>query len=61
MQKVVVILVLLFQGFTAQSQFKTDTSYTVKSTYDKLIKKYSFITIAHSEKNAIVDEKYNII
>jgi acetyl esterase/lipase len=61
MQKVVVILVLLFQGFTAQSQFKTDTSYTVKSTYDKLIKKYSFITIVHSEKNAIVDEKYNIV
>lgn len=61
MQKVVVILVLMFQSFTAQSQFKTDTSYTIKTTYEKLIKKYPFITIAKSEKNAIVEEKYNIV
>ncbi len=37
------------QGIIAQS-YSVDTSYTVMSTYDKLIKKYPFIKIAQATK-----------
>lgn len=45
------LLVLLFvsQGIIAQG-YSVDTSYTVKSTYVKLIKKYPFIKIAEANK-----------
>ncbi|WP_281232906.1 alpha/beta hydrolase [Flavobacterium gelatinilyticum] len=50
MRKIVFILVLVSCALRAQ-QFRVDTSYTVKSTYTKLIKKYPFITIPVLDKN----------
>lgn len=46
------ILLLFSQGIIAQKRYNIDTSYTVKSTYDKLIKKYPFIKIAQANKGA---------
>ena len=53
-----VVLILLWFSFTvnAQSTYSVDTSYTVKSTYNKLIKKYPSITIPVIDKNENVDQ-----
>jgi len=41
---------LLFSVFmSGQSQYKIDSSYTIQKTYEKLIQKYPFITIAKSQ------------
>jgi pectinesterase len=61
MQKVLLILTLLLQSLTAQSQSKTDTSYTIKSTYNKLIKKYPFITIPERKSNIDVQERFDLV
>lgn len=61
MKKVLFILVLLFQGLSAQSQYAVDTTYTVKSTYNKLIKKYPFITVAQAKVNPAIDQKNDIV
>jgi pectinesterase len=61
MQKVLLILTLLLQSLTAQSQSKTDTSYTIKSTYNKLIKKYPFITIPERKPNTDVQERFDLV
>lgn len=45
MRKIILILFLLSGAINAQQTYPVDTSYTVKSTYAKLIKKYPFITI----------------
>jgi len=61
MQKVLLILTLLLQGLTAQSQSKTDTSYTIKSTYNKLIRKYPFIRIPERKSNTDVQERFDLV
>ncbi|MBP1222593.1 alpha/beta hydrolase [Flavobacterium sp. 1355] len=61
MQKVLLILALLLQSLTAHSQIKTDTSYTIKSTYNKLIKKYPFITIPERRINADVQQRFDLV
>jgi pectinesterase len=61
MQKVLLILTLLLQGLTAQSQSKTDTSYTIKSTYNKLIRKYPFIRISERKSNTDVQERFDLV
>ncbi|MHC0443457.1 alpha/beta hydrolase fold domain-containing protein [Flavobacterium sp. 3-210] len=65
MKNKMLFLLLLLHAATAQSQYSIDTSYTVKSTYNKLIKKYPFITIATEKKdknvNQINDLVYNQI
>lgn len=46
----------------AQSQqYQVDTSYTIKSTFTKLVKKYPFITIPEIKSNASVQEKFNLV
>lgn len=42
-------------------QYKVDTSYTIKSTYAKLIKKYPFITIPEVKTNLEVREAFDQI
>lgn len=57
------ILLLWFcsNAVWAQNNFPVDTSYTVSSTYKKLIKKYPFITIAQVKKNKNIDEIYDVV
>ncbi|MBS7229698.1 alpha/beta hydrolase [Flavobacterium psychroterrae] len=50
MKRILFILLLVSQISIAQSHYTIDTSYTVKSTYAKLIKKYPFIKIAEANK-----------
>jgi len=62
MQKVRLILIVFFYVITAQSQqYKIDTSYTIKSTFTKLIKKYSFITIPEIKPNPDVTEMFDLV
>ncbi|MRX38537.1 alpha/beta hydrolase fold domain-containing protein [Flavobacterium sp. LC2016-23] len=61
MKKIVVLLVLFLKVIDARSQYRTDTSYTVKSTYAKLIDTYPFITVARSEKNPNVNRLNDVV
>lgn len=61
MRKMVLILLLLSCVLRAQQTYSVDTSYTVKSTYNKLIKKYPLITIPVIDKNENVDQIEDII
>lgn len=60
MRKIVLILVLLTSVLQAQGTYRVDTSYTVKSTYTKLIKKYPFITIPVITENKNVEQILNV-
>ncbi|KAF2079889.1 alpha/beta hydrolase [Flavobacterium sharifuzzamanii] len=62
MRKFKLILVLFFNVIVMQSQhYKVDTSYTIKSTYAKLIKKYPFITIPEIKANPNVKETFDLV
>ncbi|WP_426484736.1 alpha/beta hydrolase fold domain-containing protein [Flavobacterium sp. 2] len=61
MKKKILFLLLLLNAVTAQSQYSIDTSYTVKSTYNKLIKKYPFITIATEKKDQKVSRINDLV
>lgn len=62
MRKIVFILMLVSCAIKAQNSFSVDTSYTINSTYKKLVKKYPSITIPlikkHKELNKISDIVY---
>jgi acetyl esterase/lipase len=62
MQKIKLILVLFFNVLVMQSQqYQVDTSYTIKSTYAKLIKKHPFITIPEIKANPDVKEMFDLV
>lgn len=62
MQKNKLILVLFFNVLVMQSQqYQVDTSYTIKSTYTKLIKKHPFITIPEIKANPDVKEMFDLV
>lgn len=61
MRKIVLILLLFSCVLRAQQTYSVDTSYTVKSTYNKLIKKYPSITIPVIDKNENVDQIEDVI
>jgi acetyl esterase/lipase len=62
MQKNKLILVLFFNVLVMQSQqYQVDTSYTIKSTYAKLIKKHPFITIPEIKANPDVKETFDLV
>lgn len=61
MKKIVLLLLLFTKGVLAQSHYSVDTSYTVRSTYAKLVKKYPFIKIAETKDNANVIKIENIV
>lgn len=56
MRKIVLILLGVTCFAKAQQTYSVDTSYTVKSTYAKLIKKYPSITIPVIAENKNVDK-----
>lgn len=56
MRKIVLILLGFISFANAQQTYSVDTSYTVKSTYAKLIKKYPSITIPVIAENENVDK-----
>ncbi|OXA90478.1 alpha/beta hydrolase [Flavobacterium hercynium] len=52
---------LLFSTFVfGQNGYKIDSSYTIEKTYQKLIKKYPFITIAKSQNHKNVTQLNDI-
>lgn len=55
------VLFFVSNSFFGQINFPIDTSYTIKSTYAKLIKKYPFIKIAHEVKNKNVAEIDDVV
>ncbi|TDO99237.1 alpha/beta hydrolase [Flavobacterium sp. 245] len=61
MKNKMLFLLLLLNAVTVQSQYSIDTSYTVKSTYNKLIKKYPFITIATEKKDKNVTQINDLV
>jgi pectinesterase len=62
MRKIGVIFLILLSSVRAQGQqYKVDTSYTIKSTYAKLIKKYPFITIPKLKPNVDVQEQVDLV
>ncbi|SHH75518.1 alpha/beta hydrolase [Flavobacterium defluvii] len=61
MRKIVLILFLLSSLINAQQTFSVDTSYTIKSTYTKLIKKYPSITIPAQKKSKNLIENTNVV
>lgn len=61
MKRFLIVLLLFSKSITAQSQYAIDTSYTVKSTYGKLIKKYPFIKIAQGNKAVSDTQIQNVV
>lgn len=61
MRKVVFILLVFSCVVSAQQNYSVDTSYTVKSTYNKLIKKYPSITIPQVSKNSNVEQITDVV
>lgn len=61
MKSWVLILLLFSKVGIAQSNYSIDTSYTVKSTYVKLIKQYPFIKIAQANKGAYDAQIENVV
>ena len=62
MKKIFLLVFVLFMnGIKSQTPYRIDTSYTVKNTYTKLIKKYPFITIAQVKENESINLIYNLV
>ncbi|MDX6183625.1 alpha/beta hydrolase [Flavobacterium sp. Fl-77] len=61
MKKMLLILLLISNANFAQSNFSIDTSYTEKSVYTKLIKKYPFITIPQLKEDKTVVQVANVV
>lgn len=61
MKKIAFFFLLLLNVGTIHGQYSIDTSYTVKSTYDKLIKKYPFITIVKEKKDKNVNQFNDLV
>jgi len=60
MKRMLLVLLFVYQGIIAQG-YSIDTSYTIKSTYVKLIKKYPFIKIAEANKGVNDKQIENVI
>lgn len=62
MQKVKLIGIVFFHVIAVHSQqYKIDTSYTIKSTFTKLVKKYPFITIPAIKPDSEVKETFDLV
>ncbi|KQW99385.1 alpha/beta hydrolase [Flavobacterium sp. Root420] len=61
MKKILFIMLLVSNAILAQSNYSIDTSYTIKSTYNKLIKKYPFISLPKEQNNTEVAEIKEVI
>ena len=60
MKRMLLVLLFVYQGIIAQG-YSIDTSYTIKSTYVKLIKKYPSIKIAEANKGVNDKQIENVI
>lgn len=54
-------MLMISTAIFAQSNYSVDTSYTMKSTYNKLIRKYPFITVAQIQSNTAITEAREVI
>lgn len=61
MRKIRILLMCLCAFSANAQQYKLDTSYTVKSTYDKLVKKYPFISIPKIKSDENIEEQFDLI
>jgi pectinesterase len=62
MRKTGLFLLMFFCVIAVQSQqYQVDTSYTIKSTFTKLVKKHPFITIPELKPNPEVKESFDLI
>lgn len=61
MKRIGIVLWLFSNIVPGQNHSIADTSYTVNSTYTKLMKKYPFIKIAEAKNKANVSQMENII
>ncbi|AYN04136.1 alpha/beta hydrolase [Flavobacterium sp. 140616W15] len=62
MKKIFLLVFVLFMNeIKSQTPYRIDTSYRVKNTYTKLIKKYPFITIAQVKENESINLIYNLV
>ncbi|MDR7210477.1 alpha/beta hydrolase [Flavobacterium piscis] len=55
------ILFFLSNAISAQSTYSIDSSYTIKATYNKLIKKHPFIKIVEEAKNNNVSQIIEVV
>src|SRR6478609_388476 len=61
MKKILIILFLVSIAGKAQNQYAIDTTYTIKSVYNKEKKAYPFISIVQPKHYSIVKEKKEIV
>lgn len=61
MKRLLIIVLLFSKGVIAQTHYDIDTSYTVNSTYAKLVKKYPFIKIAKANKREKDTQIQNVV
>ncbi|WP_338839941.1 alpha/beta hydrolase [Flavobacterium ginsenosidimutans] len=61
MRSKLILIVFLNVIAVHSQQYKVDTSYTIKSTFTKLIKKYPFITIPEIKPNPEVKESFDLV
>ena len=61
MKKTAILLFLISSAIQAQTSYAIDTTYTVKSVYNKEIKKYPFISIVQPKHYSNVKEKKEIV
>jgi acetyl esterase/lipase len=61
MKKIFFILLIISNTILAQHNYSIDTSYTIKSTYNKLIVKYPFITIPQKQNNTAIAEIKEVV
>lgn len=61
MKKILLILFLFSNAVNAQSNFSIDTSYTIKSTYNKLVKQYPFITTVKEKEYKNIDQIKDVV
>jgi acetyl esterase/lipase len=61
MKKILFIMLLISSTIPAQSNYSVDTTYTIKSTYHKLVKKYPFITVPRQQNNTAVAEIKEVV
>lgn len=61
MKSKLVLIVFLNVIAVHGQQYQIDTSYTIKSTFTKLVKKYPFITIPEIKPNPNVKESFDLV
>ncbi|MCV2484577.1 alpha/beta hydrolase [Flavobacterium sp. SH_e] len=61
MRNKLILIVFLNVIAVHSQQYKVDTSYTIKSTFTKLVKKYPFITIPEIKPNPDVKESFDLV